>query len=392
MTADAPNVDSIRAAYRRFLSGERILLTGHSHQAWPDVAREAQVAVFDDAAELCDDKWERIFAVQHDVGQRILTRHGLGAGDAIAFGESTHQLVYRLLSSFDLSTRPHVITTTGEFHSLHRQLRRLEENGLVVTWVPAWPREGLSQRLLAAIDDADNPALVAVSAVQFEDAFVVERLGEVLAAAIAAGAIPLVDAYHAFNAVPLDWGPARDAVYVTAGGYKYAGFGNGLCWLRLGKDCDLRPAYTGWFADFASLAKPRDGEPVRYGPAGQRFGGATFDNSALYRARAVLNHWDRFGLGVAELRAISTRQTSRLIASLGAGGLDVASSEDDARRGAFVSVRHKQAKLLCDRIRQAGVWTDSRGELLRFGPAPYTTDGELDRGAEVAIAAAGALH
>ena len=43
----------------------------------------------------------------------------------------------------------------------------------------------------------------------------------------------LVDAYHAFNFVPIDWGSARDQLYVTAGGYKYAAFGNGVSWLRL---------------------------------------------------------------------------------------------------------------------------------------------------------------
>jgi hypothetical protein len=31
-----------------------VLLTGHSHQAWPDCAREAMVEYFDDSARLVD--------------------------------------------------------------------------------------------------------------------------------------------------------------------------------------------------------------------------------------------------------------------------------------------------------------------------------------------------
>ena len=45
--------------YRRFRVSERLLLTGHSHQAWPDVAFDAQQRAWLDAAEYVDEKWER---------------------------------------------------------------------------------------------------------------------------------------------------------------------------------------------------------------------------------------------------------------------------------------------------------------------------------------------
>ncbi|MEM7609394.1 MAG: kynureninase, partial [Myxococcota bacterium] len=48
---------SLRPFYGRFLDADRILLTGHSHQAWPDVAREGVLQAFDDAAAHVDDKW-----------------------------------------------------------------------------------------------------------------------------------------------------------------------------------------------------------------------------------------------------------------------------------------------------------------------------------------------
>ena len=87
------------------------------------------------------------------------------------------------------------------------------------------------------------------------------------------------------RAVPIAWGPAKDQLFATAGGYKYAEFGEGICWLRIPRDTALRPVDTGWFADFAALGAPRS-TTVAYGPGGARFSGATFDASPIYRADA----------------------------------------------------------------------------------------------------------
>ncbi|HET6340008.1 MAG TPA: hypothetical protein VFG30_42660, partial [Polyangiales bacterium] len=55
--AQTPN--PLAAHYTRFRVSERLLLTGHSHQAWPDCAERGQQRAFEDAAELVDAKWER---------------------------------------------------------------------------------------------------------------------------------------------------------------------------------------------------------------------------------------------------------------------------------------------------------------------------------------------
>ncbi|MEW5853695.1 MAG: hypothetical protein AB2A00_33275 [Myxococcota bacterium] len=378
------NLEEFRACYRAFLRPDRILLTGHSHQAWPDVARDAQAAYFDDSARFVDDKWEEaIFPRLERVSARILARMGLPTDDGMAFGRSTHELVFRLLTCLRWHQKPRVVTTTSEFHSLHRQLSRLMEEGVEVVWVDASNRAELVPRLLEAI--TPGTAMVAFSAVLFEDAYVVPALETVLMRAVEVGAIPLLDAYHGFNVVPLQLGRAAPHVFVTAGGYKYAQFGEGLCWLRIPKGTTLRPVYTGWFADFAALGRPRSHE-VHYGDGGARFSGATFDASALYRADAVLTHLDRFGLDVPALRAISTRHTSKLIGRLEERGVlrqaTLVSSRDDARRAGFVSLRTPRAGELVETLRKKGVFTDARGDLLRLGPAPYLTDDELSRGVD----------
>ncbi|KYG03066.1 hypothetical protein BE18_11185, partial [Sorangium cellulosum] len=248
------DLGALRAAYSRFLApaqGEapRILLTGHSHQAWPDVARDALAACFDDAARLVDDKWDdAVFPKRAAVGAAILERMGFDRGDDIAFGQNTHELVYRLISSLPRRDRPRIVTTDGEFHSLRRQLARLGEDGVEVAWVSVEPRRSLADRLLAAL--VPGTAMLAISAVLFESATVVPRLDEIVARAAEIGAVPLVDAYHAFNVVPIAWGSAAPHVFAVAGGYKYAAMGEGLCWMRAPRGCALRPAFTGWFADF----------------------------------------------------------------------------------------------------------------------------------------------
>ena len=47
--------------YSLFKVSERLLFTGHSHQAWPDVARIGQTEYFDVCAREVDTKWEKAF-------------------------------------------------------------------------------------------------------------------------------------------------------------------------------------------------------------------------------------------------------------------------------------------------------------------------------------------
>jgi kynureninase len=98
----------------------------------------------------------------------------------------------------------------------------------------------------------------------------------------------------------------------------------------------------------------------------------------------VLRHWDRFGLDVARLRAVSTRQTRRILDRLDAAGHAgaVVSSRDDARRGGFVAVRAPGADGAVNLQRAEGVLVDARNDVLRLGPAPYVTDEEIDRGVD----------
>src|SRR5918993_755997 len=136
----------------RFRVAERVLLTGHSHQAWPDVGFDAQQQAWLDAAELVDDKWTRAAGVAAHVQAHWKRLLGDADGE-IALGQNTHELVTRLLSALPLRQRPRLVTTDGEFHTIRRQLDRLSEEGIDIVKVPVSPGYTLAERLAAAVKE-----------------------------------------------------------------------------------------------------------------------------------------------------------------------------------------------------------------------------------------------
>lgn len=367
--------EALRPHYSRFLRDERILLTGHSHQAWPDVAREGLLESFDDAARLVDDKWERAIAAADAVREAVARRIGAHA-DEIALGSNTHELVTRFLSALDLRARRHLVTTSGEFHSMHRQLKRLSEVGVEVTFVPSAPVETLADRLSAAV--RDDSAAVLFSTVLFETSAIVPHVSRVVDRAHAVGAEVLLDAYHAFGVVPFSIDElGRDPIFVTAGGYKYAQWGEGCCFLRVPRESALAPVYTGWFSDFANLSARRGA--ISYGPRGaDRFAGSTYDPASHYRARSVIGFFDREGLTIDRLHELSRAQTARIIERL--DGYRVLTPRE---RGGFVSVEIEDASAVVRRLAERDIHVDARGDVLRIGPAPYVTNAEIDRALDV---------
>jgi kynureninase len=382
--AATPN--ALAPHYARFRVAERVLLTGHSHQAWPDVAREGVLEAFDDAADAVDGKWERADAKAEAV------RAGIRAwlddpGAEIALGASTHDLVIRFLSALDLAgARQRLVTTGGEFHSLRRQLDRVAEAGLDVVRVATDPVDTLAARLAEAVDDdPGRTAAVLVSAVLYETARIVPHLGELADACRRRDVELLVDAYHALGPVPLPTaGTGLGDAWIVGGGYKYLQLGEGNCFLRLPPHADrLRPVVTGWFAEFEGLAGDHDDPRVSYAPGARRFAGATYDPTSHYRATRVMRFFVEHGLGPGLLHRSYQHQLAVLARCV--DDLDVPEeliTRDRAtpltRVGGFLALRSPQADRLQRALAARGVHADSRGSVLRLGPAPYLSDAQLE--------------
>jgi kynureninase len=368
----------LAAHYSRFRVAERLLLTGHSHQAWPDAGFEAQQRAWLDAAELVDDKWpraEKEAAMVKAGFARLVGDHP----DNIALGQNTHELVTRWLSALPLLKRPRIVTTDGEFHTVRRQVDRLAEAGLSVVMVAARPADTLTERLAAALDSRSS--CVIVSSVLFETAEIVPDLHVVANACQRHGAALLIDAYHHLNVVPFDLDSSGlHGAFITGGGYKYCQLGEGNAFLRVPPGVRMRPVLTGWFASFDTLEDPAGGV-VAYGEGAAAFAGATYDTTSHYRAAAVFAFHQEQGLTADRLRQINRRQVNLLRSEFEA--LDISPSvahvepmaED--RRGGFLAIRAPKAKHIAHVLRDRGVYADARGDTLRLGPAPYLRDDQL---------------
>ena len=361
--------------YSYFRVGERLLFTAHSHQAWPDVAFEGQKASFTCAADHLDQKWSHVFR-QMDRLRGYLRSYYRDNRGYYSFSSSTYELLVRWLSALDLRARPHIITTDGEFYTIARQLLRLEEEGLEVTRVPLRPTSEIAARMQSAISSRTVACIC--SHVFYTSSLVHSSIYELAEVAERHDLPLLIDDYHATNVRPLDL-RRMPHVYLLGGGYKYLQWGEGNAFLRFPKSSELRPLCTGWFASFNDLEEGdyREGGRVRYDEGDMRFAGATYDPTSCFRAAKVVEFFEQQSLDAQRLEAQYRAQMAYMMqvfldldfAPEVMCLLDERSSE---ARGAFLSLRSPYAVQIQLQLHKAGVHTDVRGDVLRFGVAPYT--------------------
>jgi selenocysteine lyase/cysteine desulfurase len=378
---------SYKQHFQLFLAAdpERLHFAAHSHHFWPDVTFAAQERCWLDAARLADRKWETVFAEVVPAAQRHVARIlNLPDPSTIAFGPNTHGFVMRLLSLFPPGKPIRVLTTDGEFHSFRRQIRRLEEDALAaVTRIPVEPIATLADRLRAAVARGGHD-LVFFSHVFFNSGYALPDLAAIVRAVPERETVVVIDGYHGFLALPTDFGPISERAFYMAGGYKYAMAGEGACFLHVPPGQAMRPRDTGWFASFGTL-ETGDAGAVPYAEGGARFLGATFDPVGLYRFRAVMEWLAELGVTVGAIhghvhalqRAFVDRLAARPLAGLDPRQLVVPLAEPS--RGHFLTFRTPEAGALHQRLLDAGVVTDYRGDRLRFGFGLYHDAQDIDR-------------
>jgi len=136
--------------YSKFRVEERMLFTGHSHQAWPDCGFEAHQEAWNDAADLVDDKWGKAFEKAEEVKQGYGRLLNDKSGN-ITIAPNTHDLIIKLLSALPLKDKPRIVTTDGEFHSIRRQLDRLSEEGIEIVKVPSNPVAQVVDKIIESL-------------------------------------------------------------------------------------------------------------------------------------------------------------------------------------------------------------------------------------------------
>lgn len=366
------------------LDPERLHFAAHSHHLWPDASFDGQVQAWVEANRFADRKWDLIFGEVVPRAQAGVARElNLPDPNTVVFAPNTHDLLLRVFSGVD--RKPvRILSTDGEFHSFRRQGQRWEEAGeALITRVPLEPFDTFDARFVAAAQ-AGGFDLIVVSQVFFRTGQVFGGVAELAALADPAGPWVIIDGYHGFMATPTDLGGVADRIFYLAGGYKYAMSGEGACFLHAPDGYCPRPVITGWFAEFGDLSGPPGG--VQYRSDGGRFWGATFDVSPLYRFNAVRASLEEAGLTTAGISAHATGLMQRFqtaVADGEAGKLGEAELinpvTDDIGRARFLAFRHDKASVWKARLLDAGVITDVRDDVIRFGFGLYQDAADVER-------------
>lgn len=372
---------SWKSAFARFraVAPARLHFAAHSHHPWPDVSFAGHEQAWLDAARLADLKWDAVFGSLIPRAQAHVARllH-LPDPETVCFGPNTHEFVMRLLSC--LPAAPRILTSDSEFHSFERQMRRLEEAGrATVERVPVVPFATFAERFAAAAARGGHD-LVYFSQCFYNSGFYLNDLATMVAKVPGPRTLVAVDGYHAFMAHPVNLAPVAARVFYLAGGYKYAMAGEGACFMHCPTGYGERPVDTGWFASFGSLASAHS-ETVAYAEHGQRFMGATFDPTPLYRFNAVQDWLLRDGISVDAIRAhvVSLQEhfwTLRREQGLLAGAMRV--PPPGIACGNFLVLEHPRASQWHARLLGQDVLTDCRGDRLRLGFGLHLDASDVD--------------
>jgi kynureninase len=141
----------------------------------------------------------------------------------------------------------------------------------------------------------------------------------------------------------------------------------------------MRPVTTGWFSEFSVMSEKKKTGEVLYGEGDDLFTGATYDPASNYRAASVFRFFEEMNLTPEFLREVSQHQIKLLIDEF--DSLDVNPSLIKRDRSisleniaGFLVLYTEKAEQIPSKLKERNVWTDYRGNALRFGPAPYLSD------------------
>lgn len=373
--------------YTKFGVSERLLFTGHSHQAWLDIAFDAQMLAIEHAAKYVDNKWEIAFEKAEYLKQHIRFLINDRSGN-IALAPNTHDLILRFLSALPLKDKPKILTTAGEFHTIRRQLDRLSEENITIDKVDVSNFYDIPELIINKIDESYSAVMI--SAVFFQNAGILQNLSEIADKCNELNIPLLVDAYHAINVIPFDMEKLHlQTAFVVGGGYKYLQFGEGNCFMRFPANCKMRPVITGWFSEFSTIGDKKSNQ-VAYGQGDDLFAGSTYDPTSHYRAAATAEFFNQNELTPEFLREISLHQVGLirklfLEADLNTKIADFNREISPEHIAGFFTVKTPHSAELNKLLFERDIFTDYRGDSLRFGPAPYISDLQIENMMDIFI-------
>jgi kynureninase len=377
----------IAPLFSRVLASDRVYLANHSLGRPLDaMAEDVRVATSLWETRL-GDAWDAWLAEQEAFRTRVAQLIHAPRVDCVVPKTSAGQGLRAVLNA--LPGTPRVLSTRGEFDSIDLLLKQYASLGRIeMRWVEA-DAEGLftvPEIMRHLRQDID---LVVISQVMFMNGQAVHNLEQLADACHSVSAKLLVDSYHAIGVFPVDVAAMR-ADFAIGGSYKYLRGGPGAGFLYLSPEMlasGLRPLDTGWFARENTFGYERD-DPPRLRAGGDAFLESTPPVLTYYQACSGQQF--TLAITVERLREYGQKQLSQLKLYLANAGIDAIGG--DADHGAFLSVRHRNASDLAQKIVESNVVTDARGEWLRLCPDCLTRDDELRTAASALQRALEPMH
>ena len=362
---------------------DRLHFAAHSHHLWPDATRTAQLAAWDDAARLADLKWDKVIGEVLPQAQRhVAGELGLPSPETIVFASNTHDHLIKLVSAMGKS-QIRILSTDSEFHSFRRQTERWAESGRIsLELVPQHPLETLTERFLARATAGEHD-LIFVSQVFFNTGRIFDGVDALAALSTPAGPWVVIDGYHAFCAIDVDLAAVADRIFYLGGGYKYAMAGEGAAFLHAPPGFGPRPEITGWYAEIAQLEEASSG--VRYSPNAQRFAGATFDPSGLYRLNAAFTALREAGQTTSSISAHVRGLQAQLLQGVSRGDAGALSDAQllnplgAGQHARFLALKDPRAASWKAALAEHDVLVDVRDDVLRIGLAIYHDPEDVER-------------
>ena len=396
--SDTFNEDGLRShihpLFTRVLArneqSQEIYLANHSLGRPLDMVQPVIAGALDQWYERIDGAWEYWLQGRDAYRSQISQLLSWTAPHCIVPKSSAAQGLRAVINALG-SSQPSILSTRCEFDSIDFVLKAYHHKGRAdVAWLES-DQDGLldTQTLLNRIDTQVD--LVVLSVVNFVTGQATSHLEEIVEKAHSCGACVVLDAYHAFGVLPIDF-HTLGADFVIGGNYKYTRGGAGACFLAIHprhthhsptipENNSIFPIDTGWFAKADPFAYKRSDSP-EYAAGGDSWLEATPPVLTYFQALPGLMLSN--AIGVDRLRAYSIQQQEFLETQLRARGVPVRLIEN---RGAYILIPTPDGHSLAARFKEAGVNTDARplpsgsDWVVRLCPDLLNTEAELTEAA-----------
>lgn len=338
-------------------------------------ARAAVLRFLDDWDDLGAHAWYERWLEALDRTRTKFARLVGARREEVALAPSVSHALAVVAGALDYRGRPEVVSNELDFPTIPYQWRvrpgcrvHLVESEDTVTVPTAAMVNALGERTAA----------VATTHVFFATGYV-QDVAAIARAARRAGAISIVDGYHATGQLPVDVRALGVDAYIS-GSLKWLLGGPGLAFLCLRSDlvAALEPAMTGWFAN----AHQFDFDPRRFAfrEDARRFELGTPANAAVFAAEAGLDPVSEVGVGRIRRRTLDL--ANDLVERAEDAGLQVRAPPPDVRTG-IVTVEHADAPGAVQRLAAEGLVVDHRGSRVRLSPYFYNTFRENERAVDL---------